>query len=102
MRTTLNVDDGVFYAAKAVAKQTRIGLGVVLSDWALQQLQHLFLNGDVQRAGRLVEHQEFGLHNQGAGNRHALALPAGELMRVTLQEARKLLFCQANVFQSLQ
>lgn len=47
MRTTLNVDDDVFYAAKAVAKQTRIGLGVVLSDWARRGQQQIFANSNL-------------------------------------------------------
>jgi hypothetical protein len=47
MRTTLNVDDDVFYAAKAVAKQTRISLGVVLSDWARRGQQQIFANSNL-------------------------------------------------------
>lgn len=34
MRATINIDDDVFYAAKAVAKETPCSIGAILSDWA--------------------------------------------------------------------
>lgn len=34
MRTTVNVEDDVFYAAKAIAKAAHSSVGAVLSDWA--------------------------------------------------------------------
>ena len=43
------------------------------------QVQDLRLDRDVQRAGRLVAHQEIRLARQRAGDGDALALPAGEL-----------------------
>src|SRR6266480_1626220 len=45
-------------------------------------LQHLLLDRDVERAGRLVEHHHLRLHDQGARDGDALALAAGELVRV--------------------
>ncbi len=47
MRKTIYIDNDVFYAAKAVAKQTRIGLGVVLSDWARRGQQQIFANSNL-------------------------------------------------------
>jgi hypothetical protein len=34
MRTTVNVEDDVFFSAKAIAKESRSSVGAVLSDWA--------------------------------------------------------------------
>lgn len=34
MRTTINLEDDVFFAAKAVAKAAHSSVGTVLSDWA--------------------------------------------------------------------
>lgn len=42
----------------------------------LQQLQHLFLNGHIQRTGGLIEHQHLGPQNQGPCHRQTLALAA--------------------------
>jgi hypothetical protein len=53
----------------------------------LQQVEHLGLHRDVQRAHRLVEHQHLGVQRQAARDGHALALAAGELVRV-LAEGR--------------
>src|SRR5229473_2460983 len=53
-----------------------------------QQVQHLRLDGDVERAHRLVEHEELRLDRQGAGDTHPLALAARQLVRVALGEAR--------------
>ena len=50
-----------------------------------EQHQHLLLHRDVQRRGGLVEHQHFGAQHHGAGDRDALALAAGELVRVALE-----------------
>ena len=48
----------------------------------IEQRQDLRLDGDVQRRGRLVADQEFGLARQRHGDHGALALPARELMRI--------------------
>ncbi len=51
----------------------------------LEQLQDLRLHRDVERGGRLVGDQQVGLVRQRHGDHHALALAAGELMRIALQ-----------------
>ena len=66
---------------------------------ALQQGQHLFLDGDVERAGGLVQHQQVGLHDQGARQGDALALPAREFVRVARQQLRKARFVQPDFGQ---
>jgi hypothetical protein len=47
-----------------------------------QQVQHLGLDRNVERRDRLVGDDEFRLQDQGAGDADALALAAGELVRV--------------------
>ena len=54
-----------------------------------QQLDHLFLNGHVQRRSGFVEHQQLGLDDERSRNRHALALPTGKLVRIALQPGGK-------------
>jgi hypothetical protein len=49
-----------------------------------EQVHHLRLDGDVERADRLVAHQQLRPHRQRAGDADALALAAGELVRVAL------------------
>jgi hypothetical protein len=50
----------------------------------LHQVQDLRLHRDVEGRGRLVADQELGIAGQRAGDRDALALAAGELVRVLL------------------
>lgn len=45
MRTTVNLDDDVFFAAKAIAKAAHSSVGAVLSDWARRGQQQAF-NGN--------------------------------------------------------
>ena len=45
-------------------------------------VEHLRLHTHVQCTGGLVTDQKLGIRSQGAGNRNALALPTGELVRV--------------------
>ena len=52
---------------------------------ALQQLEDLRLDGDVERGGRLVGDQQVGLVGERHGDHDALALAARELMRKGLQ-----------------
>ena len=49
---------------------------------ALQQLQDLRLDGDVERGGRLVGDQQVGLVGERHGDHHALPLAAGKLVRI--------------------
>ena len=48
----------------------------------LEQLEDLRLHGDVERGRRLVGDQEIGSIGERHGDHHALALPAGELVRI--------------------
>ena len=66
---------------------------------ALQQHQHLLLDGDVERAGGFVEHQHLGLHDERTGNGQALALAAREGMGVTCQQAGELGLRKAHLGQ---
>ena len=47
-----------------------------------QQIDDLRLDQHVERAGRLVEHDEGRLQHDGARDRDALALAAGEFVRI--------------------
>ena len=49
---------------------------------ALQQLEDLRLHGDVERGGRLVGDEEIGAVGERHGDHDALALAAGQLMRI--------------------
>ena len=49
-----------------------------------QQIDDLRLHRHVERAGRLVEHDELRLQHHGARDGDALALAAGELVRVAV------------------
>ncbi len=53
----------------------------------LHQVEHLGLHRHVQRADRLVGHDQLGLGDQGAGDGDALALAARKLMRVLVHVA---------------
>ena len=46
------------------------------------QVEDLRLHRNVERAGRLVADDELGVRRQGAGDADALALAAGELVRI--------------------
>ena len=59
-----------------------------LAPQRLQQVQDLRLDRDVERRGRLVEQQDRRLEDQRARDGDALALAAGELVRVAEAEAR--------------
>ena len=50
-----------------------------------QQRDDLRLHGDVERRGRLVGNQQIGLVGERHGDHDALALAAGELVRIALQ-----------------
>jgi hypothetical protein len=51
-----------------------------------QQVDHLRLDGDVQRRNRFVADDEGGVRGQGAGDADALPLPAGKLVGKRLKE----------------
>ncbi len=51
----------------------------------LEQRDDLRLHGDVKRGGRLVGDEQIGLVGERHRDHHALALAAGQLMRIALQ-----------------
>src|SRR5271165_3770759 len=59
-----------------------------LAAYAREKIEDLRLHGDVERRRRLVEQQSARRQDEGAGDRHALALPAGQLMRIAKAMAR--------------
>jgi hypothetical protein len=64
----------------------------------LQQLEDLRLHGDIERRGRLIGDEELRLIGERHGDHHALALPAGELVRIGV----KPLGCVADADQLQQ
>src|ERR1700682_3673826 len=48
------------------------------------QVEHLRLNGDIERGYRLTGHNDVWAHHACPGQPDALTLPAAELMRVTI------------------
>ena len=56
----------------------------------VQQLQDARLHADIQRRGRLVGDQQPGLAGDGHGDHDALALTAGQVVRVVLDAALRL------------
>src|SRR3990172_3697316 len=63
----------------------------------LQNIQYLRLYGYIQRRDRLVTDDVSGAKSQGARNANTLALPTGELMRVT----SGMVVLQAHLLESL-
>ena len=57
----------------------------VLVDEVAQQVEDLRLQHHVERRGRLVGDQQLRLQRAGDGDHHALALPAGQFVRVAGQ-----------------
>ena len=53
-----------------------------------QEIEHLCADGDIERRYRLVADDELGLDRKCPRNSNALALAAGEFMRITTRQAR--------------
>ena len=53
------------------------------------QLEDLGLHRHVERRGRLVEHDDGGVHRQGAGDGDALGLAAGQLVGPAAEDRRR-------------
>ncbi len=68
-------DDGQVVADQHVGEPVRLPADP-------QQVEHLGLDRDVQRAGRFVQQQHLRLRHQRPRDGHALALAAGELVRI--------------------
>ena len=69
---------------RQVVRDEEVGEAALLLQ-LVQQVQDLRLHRDVERAGRLVEHDQVRVERQRAGDRDALPLPAGELVRVAVE-----------------
>ena len=54
-----------------------------------QQIEDLRLNGHIQRRGRFIGDQQLWVAGKRDGNHHALALPAGHLVRIIIQPPRR-------------
>ena len=63
--------------------------GAVLALELADQVEDLRLDGDVERRRRLVGDQDLGLEDERHRDHHALAHPAGELVRVARRAARR-------------
>jgi hypothetical protein len=74
---------GVGHHAQVVADQQQAH--AVLAHQFGDQVQHLALDGHVQRGGGLVGDQQVGPAGQRDGDHHALALAARELVRVGVE-----------------
>ena len=61
-----------------------------LGDQVGDQVEDLSLDGDVERRGRLVGDQQVGLAGQRHGDGDALALAAGELVRIGIDALRRI------------
>ena len=61
---------------------------VALALQLAQQIDHLRLEQHVERAGRLVQHDEIRLQHHGARDADALALAAGEFVRIAKPRRR--------------
>jgi hypothetical protein len=62
-----------------------------------EQVQHLRLDGHVERADGFIGDDQFGVHGQGTGDGDTLALTTRELVRVAGAEGR----IEANLFQQV-
>ena len=56
--------------------------GLVLFAQILHQIQHLSLDGHIQRGGGLISDQQLGVAGQRDGDDHTLLHTAGELMGI--------------------
>ena len=73
---------------RQVVRDEKVGQAA-LALQVLHDVEHLGLHAHVQRRGRLVAHQEFRLGRQRPRDRDALALAAGELVRVLRHVQRR-------------
>ena len=85
----------VLYHAQVVADE-QVG-DVVFRLHFLQQIHHLRLYADIQRADRFVTHNQRWAQGNGARNGNALPLTAGKLVRI----AQHLFLGQTDFMQQL-
>lgn len=81
MRTTVNLEDDVFYAAKAIAKAAHSSVGAVLSDWARRGQQQA-----LAEVGDTAERRE-----QPPQTRNGIALLPRRGVMVTSEQVYRLL-----------
>ena len=82
---------------REIVRDEQIGEPALLLQ-ILQQVDHLRLHRDVERRHRLVAHDELGLHRERARDADALALTAGEFVRI----ARRVLGAQPDLLEQLR
>src|SRR5205085_5439338 len=68
-----------------VVRDEDIGKAVLLLQLS-EELEHLLLYRDVERAGGLIEHHDFRLYDQRPGDGDALALAPGEFVRIAIEQ----------------
>jgi hypothetical protein len=85
MRTTVNVEDDVFFAAKAIAKAAHSSVGAVLSDWARIGQQQA-LSGPTATAG-----SSSGVKAKSVQTRNGIALLPKRGVMVTSEQVYRLL-----------
>ena len=81
MRTTVNVEDDVFFAAKAIAKAAHSSVGAVLSDWARRGQQQALAGSGVPSES----------HEQLPQIRNGIALVPKRGVMVTSEQVYRLL-----------
>ena len=79
-----------------VVRNEEIGQSQILLE-IREDVEHLCLNRHVKRGDRLIAHQQLRVERNAACDAHALALTAGELMRIAAQ----LRFRQADHLEEL-
>jgi hypothetical protein len=80
---------GIFrHHAEVVGDQQHAHLPLGLEP--AQHVEHLRLDGHVERRGRLVGDQELGLARQRHRDHHPLAQPAGQFERIAVEPARRI------------
>ena len=66
----------------------------------VEEVEDDLLHGDIQRGGGLIGDDEVGLQRHGGGDEHALLHAAGQLVRVLVIAARRVI--DADALQQLQ
>ena len=77
---------------RAARSRLWVAISAATPDWRTsfkQLLEHALGGGRVEIAGRLVGKEQPGTVGDGAGDRHALLLAAGELRRAMVASARR-------------
>ena len=79
-----DVDDiaGLVHDGEIVGDQDDGGAEVLLS--VFNEVEHLFLHGDIERGGGFIANEELGSCDESHGNHDALAHTTGEFVRVRL------------------